>query len=67
MPEKAPPLYRWAVTHSGGTSAFTVNAAYAVVEDGGHMVLKGSDHNPVFVAEPGLGCTFERRGLAACE
>lgn len=25
------------------------------------MVLKNADGNPVFTAEPGLGCTFERR------
>ena len=57
----AVPVYKWSVAHSGGQFAFTVEAAYSVIEDSGHMVLKGADHNPVFTAEPGLGCTFERR------
>ena len=60
--EKNPPLYKWLVKHSGATLSFEVEAAYSVVEDSGHMVLKGADHNPVFTAEPGIGCTFERRG-----
>lgn len=65
MPDKpAAPLYSWAVSHSNGMTAFTMEAAYSVIEDTGHMVLKGADHNPVFTAEPGLGCTFERRGRA---
>jgi hypothetical protein len=57
-------VYKWTVKHSGRTAPLTVDAAYPVVEDG-HMVLKDADHKPVFMAEPGLGCTFERRGLAA--
>ena len=65
MPDNKPPVYKWTVTHSGGTACFDVEAAYSVIEDSGHMVLKGVDHNPVFTAEPGLGCTFERRARVA--
>lgn len=63
MPEKTPPVYQWAVTFRDIVGHLTVEAAYSVIEDSGHMVLKGADHNPVFTAEPGLGCTFERRGV----
>ena len=64
MPEKTPPSYMWAVTHSGSTVRFNVEAAYSDVEDTGHMVLKNPDGNPVFTAEPGLGCTFQRGARA---
>ena len=64
MPNNPPPVYKWNVTHSGGTVSFDVEAAYPVIEDSGHMVLKDADHKPVFSAEPGLGCTFKRNGLA---
>lgn len=60
MPEKKPPLYQWIVMHSGGDVRMKVDAAYSDVEPTGHMVLKNPDGNPVFTAEPGLGCTFER-------
>ena len=61
MTGKSPALYKWRVTHSGGESFFEVEAAYSCVEETGHMVLKNADGNPVFTAEPGIGCTFERR------
>jgi len=64
MPDNPPPVYKWAVTLANATlggSAFEIEAAYPVIEDTGHMVLKDAGHKPVFSAEPGLGCTFERR------
>jgi hypothetical protein len=55
-----PRTYKWSVTHSAGPAAFEVDAAYSVIEEG-HMVLKDADHKPVFTAQPGMGCTFERK------
>ena len=65
MPGKSPPVYKFRVTHSGGQSCFDIEAAYSVVEDTGHMVLKNGAGHPVFTAEPGLGCAFERRERVA--
>lgn len=64
MPDKTPPAYLWSVTLRDAPGRLTVEAAYSDVEPTGHMVLKAASGNPVFTAEPGMGCTFERRGRA---
>lgn len=62
MPDKPPPVYRWAVSLYDGRSS-TVEAAYPVLE-GGDMLLKDQAHKIVFAAERGTGCTFTRGALA---
>jgi len=58
-----PPSYRWSVSLAGGSS-FAVDAAYPVLDDNGHMLLKDPDHKIVFAAQPGTGCTFIRGAVA---
>lgn len=38
-----------------------MEAAHSDINSTGHMMPKNADGHPVFSAEPGLGCTFERR------
>ena len=64
MPDSKPPVYNWTVSVSGSTS-FTVEAAYPVIDDKGHMLLKDAEHKIVFAAAPETGCTFTRAGLAS--
>ena len=63
MPDKTPAVYRWAVGLADG-SRFHVDACIAVTEDTGHMALIGPEREPVFLAEPGTGCTFTRQARA---
>ena len=58
MPDKTPPVYKWAVSLADGTR-FLVEAAYPVIEDR-CMALKDPGHKIVFAAGPGTGCTFMR-------
>jgi hypothetical protein len=63
--ETAPRAYSWSVGLAGHGTSFLVEAAYPVIDDKGHMLLKDSEHKIVFAAEPGTGCTFTRRALAS--
>lgn len=64
MSEGKPAVYTWTVTTGYGNSRFTVEACASRVEATGHMVLYGPDREPVFTAEPGQGCTVQRRPRA---
>lgn len=66
MPEKTPPVYRWAVSLGSSTLPAFVDAAYPVIDEG-HMLLKDADHKIVFAAAPGTGCSFTRTGPAVPE
>lgn len=62
MSEGKPPVYTWTVTTAAnGGSRFTVEACVSHIAETGHLVLYGPDREPVFTAEPGQGCTFQRR------
>jgi hypothetical protein len=64
LPDGKPPVYTWTVTTGNGESSFTVEACASRIEATGHMVLYGPDREPVFTAEPGQRCTFQRRARA---
>jgi hypothetical protein len=64
LSEGKPPVYTWTVTTGHGNSSFTVEACASRIEATGHMVLYGPDREPVFTAEPGQGCTVQRRARA---